>query len=161
LKLADAQHAIAREYGFASWPKLKAHVESLAQSVTVLEKANPFVGTWTANLAQSRRHPANPFRSATLQIQVAGDTVTITDVVVKDSGQEEHGENTIRADGNEHPSEHGNGYALTARWRGSHVLETVATKDGQVAGWGTYEVSADGKTLTISADQQVIVLDRT
>jgi hypothetical protein len=30
-KLADAQHAIAREYGSASWPKLKAHVESLAR----------------------------------------------------------------------------------------------------------------------------------
>ena len=24
--LADAQHAVAREYGFASWPKLKAHL---------------------------------------------------------------------------------------------------------------------------------------
>ena len=28
-KLADCQHALAREYGFASWPRLKAHVESL------------------------------------------------------------------------------------------------------------------------------------
>jgi ankyrin repeat protein len=28
-RLANAQHVIAREYGFASWPKLKAHVESL------------------------------------------------------------------------------------------------------------------------------------
>jgi ankyrin repeat protein len=28
-KLADCQHALAREYGFASWPKLKAHVELL------------------------------------------------------------------------------------------------------------------------------------
>ncbi len=27
--LADCQHALAREYGFASWPKLKAHVEEL------------------------------------------------------------------------------------------------------------------------------------
>ena len=27
--LAACQHALAREYGFASWPKLKAHVESL------------------------------------------------------------------------------------------------------------------------------------
>lgn len=27
LKLADAQHAIAREQGFASWPKLKAYVD--------------------------------------------------------------------------------------------------------------------------------------
>src|SRR5579871_39752 len=31
LKLADAQHAIARDYGFSSWPKLKEHVESLAK----------------------------------------------------------------------------------------------------------------------------------
>ncbi|MEP6574460.1 MAG: ankyrin repeat domain-containing protein [Gemmatimonadota bacterium] len=29
-KLADCQHALAREYGFASWPKLRAHVEALA-----------------------------------------------------------------------------------------------------------------------------------
>ena len=28
-QLADAQHALARDYGFASWPKLKAHVESV------------------------------------------------------------------------------------------------------------------------------------
>jgi ankyrin repeat protein len=30
-KLADAQHIVARDYGFASWPKLKEHVESLAR----------------------------------------------------------------------------------------------------------------------------------
>ena len=47
-----------------------------------------------------------------------------------------------------------------ATWRGSQVLETVAKKDGQVAGWGKYEVSDDGNTLTISGDKQLIVLDR-
>src|SRR5215471_6130840 len=30
-KLTQAQHAIAREYGFSSWPKLKVHIESLPQ----------------------------------------------------------------------------------------------------------------------------------
>ena len=30
-KLADAQHAIAREYGFPTWARLKAHIESLQQ----------------------------------------------------------------------------------------------------------------------------------
>ncbi len=29
-KLADAQHALANDYGFASWAKLKSHVEALA-----------------------------------------------------------------------------------------------------------------------------------
>jgi hypothetical protein len=28
-KLADAQHTLAEEYGFASWTKLKSHVEAL------------------------------------------------------------------------------------------------------------------------------------
>src|SRR3954451_5452297 len=29
-KLSDAQHAIARRYGFASWPKLKQHVQRIS-----------------------------------------------------------------------------------------------------------------------------------
>jgi len=63
LKLADAQRMIAREYGFASWPKIKAHVESLPRPAAPSEaptafrsvgkpgEVNPFVGEWTANLS--------------------------------------------------------------------------------------------------------------
>lgn len=36
LKLADTQLVIAREYGFPSWPKLKAHIESLDASRRLL-----------------------------------------------------------------------------------------------------------------------------
>jgi hypothetical protein len=154
MKLSDAQHLIAREYGFVSWPKLKAHVESLA----AMEKPNPFVGIWMADLSKSRRHPANQFQSATLQFEVVGDTVTIADIVVDASGREYQSRNTVRADGIERLSE--NGYLMMMRWRGSHILETVAKKDGQIVGRGTYEVSADGRTLTVSADEQVIVMDR-
>lgn len=38
-KLADAQHALAKEYGFAGWAKLKSHVESLQLSPAELLKA--------------------------------------------------------------------------------------------------------------------------
>lgn len=158
LKLADAQHALAREYGFASWPKLKTHVEALSLSVDAAATPSPFAGKWTANLLKSQRHPANPFQSATLEFSVLGDTVTIADAYVDDAGHEMRGKNTILVDAQEHPSE--NGYALTARWRGSRVFETLAKKDGQVAAWGRYEISEDGQTLTISGDQQIIVLDR-
>ena len=156
-KLADAQFALAREYGFASWPKLKTYVESLQDSM-IQDQANPFVGKWTANLSKSKRHPANPFQSAILEFAIAGNTVTITDTVVDESGREAHGKNTILADGNEYPSD--NGYVLIAQWRGPFVLETAAKKDGAEVGWGRYEVSEDGRTMTISGDQQVIVLDR-
>ena len=36
-KLADAQHLIACEYGFTSWPKLKEHVESLIRTLMPAE----------------------------------------------------------------------------------------------------------------------------
>ena len=39
LRLSDAQLVIAREYGFASWPKLKAHVEQTSDPITLLRKA--------------------------------------------------------------------------------------------------------------------------
>jgi hypothetical protein len=43
-KLADAQHVIAREYGFANWAKLKDHVGSLSddplEALTAAVKAN-------------------------------------------------------------------------------------------------------------------------
>ena len=35
--LADAQHAIARDYGFESWAKLKQHVQSLAKPAEPME----------------------------------------------------------------------------------------------------------------------------
>jgi hypothetical protein len=157
--LADAQHALARDYGFASWPRLKAYVDSLPRPAAP-ETATPFVGRWTANLSKSRRSPSNLFQRATLQFELAGDLLTITSWVVEESGREQHGTNTVQADGNAHPSAHEGRYRLTARWRGSHTLETVATRDGQAAGWGLYQVSADGQTLTISGDEQAIVLER-
>ena len=36
-KLADAQHLIAREYGFANWAKLKEHVEAVARLLAPAE----------------------------------------------------------------------------------------------------------------------------
>jgi len=145
------------------------HLRKQAKDV----KQDPFVGTWTANVSKSTRHPANQFQRATLHFDVVGDAVTITNVVVDESGREERGTHTIQADGQEHPPG-GGGYALMANWRASHILETVGTKDGQVVGRGMYQVSADGKTLTVStknasanADgwgtdfEHVIVLDRT
>lgn len=42
--LADAQLVIAREYGFASWPKLKHHVEVSAQAVGSLFSFKPPAG---------------------------------------------------------------------------------------------------------------------
>jgi len=168
-KLADAQHTIALEYGFASWPTLKAHVDSLSRPAGLAQASvgSLLVGNWTANPSKSKQHPDRRIRGATLQFAVVGDTVTITDVVVDASGQQEH-TNTIQADGKEHRSGQSPRYAVVAHWRSSHALDVVATKDGQLEGRVTYEASADGKTLTVTARatsgtdvEQVGVFDRT
>ena len=153
-QLADAQFALAREYGFASWPKLKEHVESLAVTLQ-----HTIAGGWIANVAQSKRHPSNRFRSARIHFTVRGSTVEIVDEFVDESGKPVRGRNTVEADGVEREGR--NGYALSATL-GPRGLETVATKGGQVIGRSTYAVSADGRTLTIADDggESIIVLDR-
>src|SRR5262245_33477474 len=91
--LTDAQHAIAREYGFSSWPRLKAHVESVAAT------HNPFIGTWTADLSRSKLHPLNRLHAASVGFDVQGDEVTIDYVMVDASGRTDRGANTFVADG--------------------------------------------------------------
>ena len=151
-QLADAQHALAREYGFSSWPALHAHVE---QFIARTEK-NPFAGTWrwTADSADG----GHPYRSVTLRFDVRDDVVTIADVVVAASGEELRNENTLRPDGETYPQAHG--YAVMARWNGLRVLEAVGTKDGRMEGRVTYEVSEDGTALTLSTAQRVLRLTR-
>ena len=130
---------------------------------------SPFVGNWVANLSKSKRHPNHQFQSATLQFAVEGDTVTLTQGGVNASGQEESGTITLHADGKERPVPQAPGVVSVVRWIGTQVLETIGKKDGQEVGRGTYEVSADGKTLTATvsgrdgsgaAFAQVIVFDR-
>jgi len=150
--LSDAQHEIARRYGFASWPKLKAHVDETTAA------GHPFDGTWVADVSRSTRHPANQFRGATMTIAVVGNTVTIDDLVVNESGGEDRGHNSLIADGVERVFDHG--YALTASWHGPHVIETLATQNGALVGRGRYEVSPDRQTLTVTGEQQRIVLNR-
>ena len=129
-----------------------------------------FVGTWFANIEKSRRHANHLFESATLSFDVSGDMVTLIHSGVNAGGKQESGTTVLCSDGQDHAvSPQAPGVMVATRWRGANVLETVAKKDGQVVGDGTYEVSSDGKTLTATVAgidgagarfEQVIVFDR-
>jgi hypothetical protein len=139
MQLADAQHALAREYGFASWTKLKTHVESTRSSLA---------GRWSASLQKSKPHPLNPFRMASLEIRLKHDRATFAFVSVDPRGEEQRGEPTVVVDGQHHAMKHGVGYVAT--WLGPGALEVTATKDGHPTGRGLYEVSPNGQALTVS-----------
>ena len=129
-----------------------------------------FIGTWIANIEKSRRHANHQFESATLSFDVSGDVVTLIHGGVNASGKQESGTTVLCSDGQDHAvSLLAPGVVVATRWRGANVLESVAKKDGQVVGDGTYEVSSDGKTLTATVAgidgagarfEHVIVFDR-
>ena len=147
-QLADAQHAVAREYGFSSWPALHAHIEQIAERT----EKHPFVGTWrwTADSAAA----ADPYRSVTLRFDVRDDSITIADVTVATSGEELRNENTLRPDGQTYPQPHG--YAVMAKWNGPRVLEAVGMKDSRIEGRVTSAVSEEGTVLTLTTDRRVM-----
>lgn len=173
-QLADAQFALARSYGFASWPALKAHVDALAHASQTPDSApdppaahanrpdeSPLTGTWVANIADSQRHPAFPFRSASLDVRVAGTRVTMTQAIVDADGKPSGGTMTIEADGEPHrPDGGGVRHQLTANWLDARTLEAVDSMDGKEVGRGRYEVSANGRRLTVTTAEQRLVFDR-
>ena len=38
-------------------------------------RMDPFIGTWVANIAKSKRHQNHQFQSATLRFDVSGDDI--------------------------------------------------------------------------------------
>ena len=108
-----------------------------------------FAGCWTANLANSTRHPGNLFQSASLAIESMGDTLTIVDRFVLESGDPHEGKNVMRVDGREHPTD-GAGNRFSAILAGPRVIEVVGVHAAGDGGCLRYEVSEDGRTLTVS-----------
>lgn len=153
-RLAQAQHALARQYGFASWPRLRRHVEGATRSTS------PFAGVWKANLPHSTPHPAHRFRGATLEFDIRNDVLTIGQVLIGESGQEERSRTALHVDGCEHSSDDRPGLSLVATWRGKHAFRVVATQEGKIVGAGLYEVSADGCNLSVTTDDMHLVFER-
>ena len=152
-QLVDAQHTLAREYGFDSWPKLKVHVEAVTAPAN-----SPFTGRWIADMSRSKRHPLNLAQRATIVFTVRGNSVDVSSEVVEENGKVVRGRYTFQADGVDYLQTHG--ISLTAWWRDRRTLDTRATQNGKVVGRGSYTVSADGRELTVTSDEAVIVLDR-
>jgi len=126
-------------------------------------KDQPFVGEWIANVAKSKPSPDYAFQTATLRIDQAGDSMTMASQLVFASGQEQRASETFRTDGTETQGTLTSGVTLVAKWLDPHVLASLAKKDGEVIAVVTYEVSADGKTLTSRSSgmvEQTIVFDR-
>jgi hypothetical protein len=141
----------------------------LSLSLTAPAQANPFLGTWQANLEKSARHQNHQFKSATMVFELDGEVLVLKYSGINMAGKDESSTRRLRPDNKDYPIELAPGYVEVTRYVGTNLLESTAKKDGQVVGLGTYEVSPDGKVLTATVKgvdaagrdfQQVIIFDR-
>ena len=189
-RLADAQHALARGYGFPSWPDLKLHVESVrertgaaASSASCVQEGtttgnageapttvvqarrgrsgHPIVGMWaTRPAAGSGDHRQLHAWDVVIEFELTDDIVTLTQIAADPAGRESAMKMTIQADGQEHPVQFGNELMLQARWTDVRTLETIVKQGERIVGKGTYELSADEQSLVVSTADQRVVFER-
>jgi hypothetical protein len=79
------------------------------------------------------------------------------------AGKKQQAAETFRTDGTETPGTYNRDIGLVAKWLGRQVLATVARKGDDVIALVTYQISSDGKTLTLRSSgtvEHVIVFDR-
>jgi hypothetical protein len=126
---------------------------------------SPFVGSWSADLSQSRLDPKLPIKGADITIGVTGNVITLASSVVMPNGETIQERETLRADGTETAATNPQttGVVHVANWVGSHVLALIAKKGNQNIALITYEVSADDQTLTARTSgliEQVVIFKR-
>ena len=124
---------------------------------------SPFVGSWSADLSQSRLDPKMPIKGADVTISVTGNVITLASSVVMPSGETIQERETLRADGTETAGTLTTGVVHVANWVGSNVLALVTKKGNQNIALITYEVSTDGQTLTARTSgliEQVVIFKR-
>jgi hypothetical protein len=97
---------------------------SAAQQRDAQAAQSPFVGSWSADLSQSRLDPKLPIKGADVTISVTGNVITLANSVVMPSGETIQERETLRADGTETAATNPltTGVVHVANWVGSHVL---------------------------------------
>ena len=124
---------------------------------------SPFVGSWSADLSQSRLDSKMPIKGADVTISVTGNVITLASSVVMPSGETIQERETLRADGTETAGTLTTGVVHVANWVGSHVLALITKKGNENIALITYQVSTDGQTLTARTSgliEQVVIFKR-
>ena len=109
---------------------------------------SPFAGQWVADLSQSRLDPKLPLKAADITIAVNGNIITLASSFTLANGKTLTESETLRADGTETAATLIPGVTHVANWVGPQVLALIARKGNQNIALITYEVSANGQTLT-------------
>ena len=116
------------------------------------QSKDPFVGTWTLNVAKSKYNPGPPPKSQMTTYEAAGKGFKVTVKTVPASGPAQEWSYTTNRDGVNVPITGNNANAdmIAVKQVNATTLESVSMKGGKVTTRQTNVVSADGKTRTVT-----------
>jgi hypothetical protein len=130
---------------------LAAAVLTVAVLATAQPK-DPFVGTWTLNLAKSKYSPGPPPKSTTTVYEAAGQGYTVSVKTEPASGPAQQWSYTSNLDGKDVPifGNNLNADSVAVTRIDANTLEVVNKKGGKVTTSQKNVVAADGKTRTVT-----------
>ena len=119
-----------------------------------LAPAPQFQGHWTADVAASRFNGSVVVTAASLDFAITPETVSLTDQVTDGSGREiGTGTTVLRTDGKPYPHDQLlPGLTVVCQWKSALLLYTVLTRRNGIVDHVTYEVSENGRTLTLRTE---------
>ena len=142
-------------------PTLRLVIASICATMAVLSSspiaadqrtADPFVGTWTLNVAKSKYSPGPPPKSATVVITTQNKIATVMMDTVNAAGVASHWMYSAPADGKDHPvTGNPDVDAVTLKQIDPRTVEVVQKKSGKATLTVRRAVSADGKTMTVTS----------
>jgi hypothetical protein len=115
-------------------------------------QTDPFLGTWQLNLAKSKYSPGPPPRSDTVTYQAEGQRLRLTFDVIDAQGNPAKGVLILFDDGRSYPVAGLRAFdAYSYKRINNSTYEVTRIKTGKVVQTLTDVVSADGKTMTLTA----------
>ena len=172
-RLADAQQALARGYGFATWADLKLHVESIRpesgarpsahREPTTLpggRSTHPIAGTWATTHPHGNAGDPSTDVTIVVDFEPIDDALVLTQIGPDAAGCDVAMKVTIHVDGVDHAVPFGDSVTLRANWIDGRTLETIARRGDQTTWRATYEVSPDGQSLVVSSAERIVRFER-
>jgi hypothetical protein len=120
----------------------------LIAGLAVAGAADPFIGTWTLNVAKSQFTPAAP-KSITRVYVVAGDAIDLKLTGVAADGKPMARHSVFKFDGKDYPyTGHPDLDAVAFKRIDANRYDSTSKRAGKVVGSSSTTISADGKVLT-------------
>jgi hypothetical protein len=120
-------------------------------ALTPAQQGDPAIGTWKLNVARSRYSPGPAPKTSTLTIEPSGTGLRVTASSIGSDGTPTTIRYTANIDGKDYKVIGSSDYDTVALTRKGAIVEGTRKKEGKAIQTYTREISADGRTMTVTS----------